>query len=109
NHPSLLTLVERTMSQPLASPENRPISWQWDTAVLALALVSFIARAGYYAVNIGPAVPPDETTHFGICEVFAKTIGLPSDSPETYKYGLVTHAPTLYYYVMGRIANVNFG
>lgn len=94
------------MSQTLATTAEPTNARQWDVAVLVVALLYFALRAGWYALNIAPNVPPDEKAHLAISEIFAKTVMLPSDSPESYRYGLVTHGPSLYYYLMGRAANM---
>ncbi|MEX2288087.1 MAG: DUF2142 domain-containing protein [Planctomycetaceae bacterium] len=93
-----------TASLALSSDTRSERGW---TVVVVLAMAYFAVRAGFYAINIAPYVPPDEKAHFGISEVFAKTWLLPNDSPESYRYGLITHVPSLYYYVMGRVANLN--
>lgn len=70
-------------------------------------LVYFGLRLVYFAINISPFVPPDEVTHLGLSQIFAKGFFLPDNSPETYEYGLVTNIPWLYYWLMGKLLLLN--
>ncbi len=80
-------------------------SFNW---LLAAVLVYFGARLVFFAVSISPLIPPDETTHFGICRIYSGTLLMPENSPDTYTYGLVTNIPYLYYWIMGRLLVLNF-
>lgn len=84
-------------------PSPRLMKW----TVTAL-MVYFGLRLLYFAITISPFVPPDEVTHFGICQVFSKVFLFPDNSPETYRLGLVTNIPWLYYWVMGKLLHLNF-
>ena len=84
------------------SPSIRQTKW----AITALFLY-FTARLVFWAVSISPAVPPDEATHFAVSRIFSKVLLLPSDSPDSYQYGLVTHIPWLYYWLMGKVVLLN--
>ena len=75
--------------------------------LISLALY-FAARLIFFAVFIAPSVPPDEVTHFALSRIFSKVPLLPSDSPDTYQYGLVTHIAWLYYWLMGKFMLLNF-
>lgn len=77
---------------------------KWLVTVL---LVYFGARLLYFAINISPFVPPDEVTHLGLSQIFAKVFLLPDNSPATYEYGLVTNIPWLYYWLMGKLLPLN--
>ena len=71
-------------------------------AIVALGIY-YVARMVFYAVRLGPGVPPDEGTHVGIIELYSKTPFLVADSPESYSLGLVTHVPYLYHLLMGKV------
>jgi hypothetical protein len=73
----------------------------------ALALAWFAARAGFYALRIHPAIPPDEVAHLGLVLAFSKSWLSPADGPDTWAFGLVTTVPTLYYGVMGKLVWLN--
>ena len=77
--------------------------------------LSIIILMGYFglrllflAIYISPLIPPDEITHFGICEIFSRVPFLPSNSPASYQFGLVTNIPWLYYWIMGKLLALNF-
>lgn len=83
-----------------------PSSLQLKLIVTTL-LVYFGVRLLYFAINISPFVPPDEVTHFGVCTIFSKVFLLPENSPDSYRYGLVTNIPWLYYWIMGKLLVLN--
>lgn len=68
----------------------------------------FLFKNLYFALNIGTNISPDEVTWFGRSLVFSKFIFLPTDSPDSYEYGLVTHSPYLYFWLMGKALHLNF-
>lgn len=75
---------------------------------VAFFLLYFGFRLLYLVITISPFVPPDEISHFGICRVFSSVFFLPENSPESYRYGLVTNIPWLYYWIMGKLLHLNF-
>lgn len=77
------------------------------TIALTILILYFIFKTLYFALNIGFGISPDETTWFGRCLVFSKYFLLPTDSPESYEYGLVTHIPYLYFWLMGKVLQLN--
>jgi hypothetical protein len=95
-------------AEAVPAPENDGIisaaALQWMVAVL---LVYFGARLLFLACSIAASVPPDEVTHFGVCRVFAGTLLLPANTPDTYQFGLVTNIAWLYYWLMGKLFLLN--
>lgn len=79
----------------------------WDLLILGPLLLYFAARLIWFALQIRPGVPPDEATHFETCQLYAQTFLLPADSAESYQLGLVSRQPYAYYFVMGRLLNLN--
>jgi hypothetical protein len=67
----------------------------------------FILKACYFALTINENIFPDEITWFGICDIFSRSFLPPTDSPDSYQYGLITHKPVLYFYLMGKILHLN--
>ena len=87
--------------------------WQGTTntlerIALAALLAYFICKGVYFAFSIHAAIFPDEISWFGISELFSKSLLPPTDSSDSYQYGLITHTPILYFYVMGRLLHLNF-
>ena len=68
----------------------------------------FLGRLLYFALSISPGLPPDEETHVGIIELYARSLWMLEDSAESYRLGLVTQVPYLYYLVMGKLLAVDF-
>ncbi len=85
------------------SPLNR-ITQRWDLWAVILLGIYFIGRLFYFAFTVGPGVPPDEMTHIGIARLYAETLFGIEDSAASLQYGLVTHVPYLYYFLMGKAA-----
>ncbi len=78
-----------------------------ETRAVVLLLAYFAARLIYIAATVDHSIPPDEVTHMGIVRLHAATWGLPADTADSYQFGLMTHTPRLYYYLMGRCLNLN--
>jgi len=85
------------------SPINR-IAQRWDLWIIILLGLYFIGRLFYFAFTVGPGVPPDEMTHIGIVQLYAETLLGIENSAASMRYGLVTHVPYLYYFLMGKAA-----
>ncbi len=74
---------------------------------LVAATVAWLAvQLVLVAVSVPAGVPPDESTHLGIVELYRRQFPALSvaDSPASYRLGLVSHTPNLYYVVMGAAA-----
>jgi 4-amino-4-deoxy-L-arabinose transferase-like glycosyltransferase len=91
-------------ADPARSGVPRP---RWETWCVAVLFVYFISRLLYFAVAIAPEIPPDESTHVGIIKLYAEAPLLIGDSPESYRFGLVTRQPHLYYFTLGKLAALN--
>ena len=85
-------------------PAINRITQRWDLWIIILLGLYFIGRLLYFAFTVGPGVPPDEMTHIGIVRLYAETLFGIEDSAASLRYGLVTHAPYLYYFLMGKAA-----
>jgi len=78
-----------------------------EALIVGGLFVYFLVKSCWFALRISPAIPPDEITHFGLSVLFSQSLIPPADSADSYEFGLVTHVPTLYYFVMGRILGLN--
>ncbi|HBH11615.1 MAG TPA: hypothetical protein DDX29_00605 [Clostridiales bacterium] len=75
--------------------------------VLIILFVVFIGYSSVLAVNLQPAVIPDEPAHFTFSKHFATTWGIPPDTYETYTWGwYIKQNPFLYHWSNGRLINV---
>lgn len=73
----------------------------------AIVIIYFVARVFFVATKVDPQIPPDETTHIGLCQVFSETLLPPENTTESYPYGLVTNVPAAYYFIMGQLLHFN--
>ena len=92
-----------------------PLLWYWQSpqpelwwlliliGLLAVVLAYFACKAFYFCFRIRENIFPDEITHFGISELFARSLLPPVDSADSFALGLITHVPTLYYVLMGKL------
>ena len=88
----------------VSADSSRP---KWEIWCVGILLVYFLARLLFFAVNIKPELPPDESTHLGIIGLYAETPLFIDDSPESHGFGLVTRQPHLYYFVLGKLLALN--
>jgi len=82
---------------------NRIIQ-RWDLWIILLLGLYFIGRLFYFAFTVGPGVPPDEMTHIGIVQLYSETLFGIENTAASLPFGLVTHVPYLYYFLMGKVA-----
>ncbi len=75
--------------------------------IVGFILLYFAGRLVFYALTISGFVPPDEVTHLGLSRIFSEVLLFPENSSDTYRYGLVTNVPWLYYWVMGKFLFLN--
>jgi len=79
-----------------------------EVLIISGAIIYFAIRLAYFAFHIHPEIPPDERTHYGISAAYSKVLFIPENTSETYQYGLVTHRPYLFYWMMGKLLHLNF-
>lgn len=76
--------------------------------LLVGALLAYLAiQLVYFALHVAPGIPPDELTHLGRCQAYARAWLLPADSEATHALGLITHRPCLYNLLMGKLLWLN--
>lgn len=88
---------------PLGSASGASRSLDLYRIGLALVALYFAARLVFLAVSLHPFVPPDEVDWFGRATHFARTLGIPADSAESARFGLIAHQPNLYFWLLGRV------
>ncbi len=78
------------------------------TIILFLTtLLYFTAFASFFAIYTQPGIAPDEDYHIKVSEAYSSTLEIPENTEETYKYRDITRIPYLYYWINGRIININ--
>jgi hypothetical protein len=80
---------------------------RWEVWLVGLAALYYLIRLLYFALAIAQGIPPDEETHLGIIELYSKTPLFIQDSPDSYRFGLVTRVPWLYHFAMGKLLALN--
>ena len=97
----------KKQTPPPAAPERKDGAPRAELVALGVALAYFTAKALYFCFRIRDNIFPDETTHFGISELFSRSFLPPPDTVDSFGFGLVTHVPTLYYVLMGKLLHLN--
>lgn len=78
----------------------------YPTFVFVVLLSIFAIYSTYLALNLQRHILPDEDAHFVFSEHYAKTWGIPEDTPETAALGwYIEQNPFLYYWLSGRALN----
>ena len=75
--------------------------------VLFFVLLIFIIFSLYLAYNLKMGVSPDSYYHLEVSQAYSKTLGIPENTPDTYKWQDITRIPYLSLWVNGRILNLN--
>ena len=66
---------------------NGFLSSNKPTIILVMLLVIFMSYTVFIALNLQPAIIPDEPAHFTFSKHYSSTWGIPPDVPETYQLG----------------------
>lgn len=85
------------------SQPSRAASPPWERTAVALVALYYLGRLLWFALSIGPGIPPDEDVHAGLARLYAGVWLFPGDSPASYRLGLVSHVPFLYHFVLGKL------
>lgn len=86
--------------------------WQTNNTkiVLVAVLLIFLVSSLFIALRLRSTLTgiiPDESAHFIFSKQFSSTLGIPSDTAETYVWGwYIKQNPFLYYWINGRIINL---
>jgi len=82
-----------------------------DISKIALIFIFlvFLLVCIYLALNIKLGVSPDSYYHFEVSKAYSTTLGIPQNTPETFKWRDITRIPYLYFWVNGRILDMNDG
>jgi 4-amino-4-deoxy-L-arabinose transferase-like glycosyltransferase len=75
--------------------------------VLGFILLIFVVFSLYLALDIKMGVSPDSYYHLEVSQAYSKTLGIPENAPETYKWTDITRIPYLSFWLNGRILNLN--
>ena len=82
-----------------------------DISKIALIFIFlvFLLVCIFLALNIKMGVSPDSYYHLRVSQAYSTTLGIPQNTPQTYKWRDITRIPYLYFWINGRILNINNG
>ena len=89
--------------------DNQKRFWKANNTkiVLILIIAIFFAYSTFLALRLDTGLLPDEPAHFTFSKHYSTTLGIPSDTYETYSWGwYIEQNPFLYYWINGRIINL---
>ena len=75
--------------------------------VLIGIFVIFLSFTIYLAINIKMGISSDSWYHLRVSQKYAQTLGIPKNGPDTYKWRDIEHIPYLYFWINGRLLNLN--
>jgi len=80
-----------------------------ENILLILLFLTFTVLITFFAFKVRMGVSPDSFYHFDVSKAYSTTLGIPQNTPETYIYRDITRITYLYYWINGRVLNINNG
>lgn len=81
----------------------------WHRTIRLLIFVLFAISLVYLAVNIKMGVSPDSNYHLEVSQAYSNTLGRAENTPATYQWRDISRIPYLYFWINGRVLNINNG
>ncbi|KUK76679.1 MAG: hypothetical protein XD93_0774, partial [candidate division WS6 bacterium 34_10] len=75
--------------------------------ILGLIIGIFIIVTLYLAFNIKMGVSSDSWYHLRVSQKYSETFGIPENGPDTYEWRDISHQPYLFFWINGRVLNLN--
>ncbi|MGI6423049.1 MAG: glycosyltransferase family 39 protein [Candidatus Dojkabacteria bacterium] len=75
--------------------------------ILYILLAIFLLFTLYLASTVKMGISSDSWYHLRVSQEYSKTLGIPVNTPDTYKWRDITNIPYLYFWINGRILNLN--
>lgn len=75
--------------------------------ILVVLLLIFILFTGYLAFNVKMGISSDSWYHLRVSQEYSTTLGIPPNTEDTYQWRDITNIPYLYFWINGRILNIN--
>ena len=69
----------------------------------------FLVTLLFFTFKLKIGISPDSLYHIEVSSAYATTWGIPENTPDTYEWRDITHIPYLYFWINGRILNLNNG
>lgn len=80
-----------------------------EKTVLILLLLIFTLFTLFLAIKLKMGISPDSLYHLEVSQAYSTTLGRPQNTPDTYQWRDITRIPYLYFWINGRILNINNG
>ncbi len=81
----------------------------WNKILLFSIFFVFIVFSIYLVINIKIGISPDSLYHFEVSKAYSQTIFRPQNTPNTYLWRDITRISYLFFWINGRILNINNG
>lgn len=75
--------------------------------VVGICFFVFLIFTSYLALNLKMGISPDSWYHLRVSQEYSKTLGIPTNIPDTYQWRDITNIPYLYFWINARILNIN--
>lgn len=86
------------MQKKIASKQN---------IIFGILILIFLIFTTYLAFNLKMGISPDSWYHLRVSQEYSKTLGIPENNENTYQWRDITNIPYLYFWINGRILNLN--
>ena len=81
----------------------------WNNILLYGIFLVFILFSIYLVFNIKLGISPDSSYHLEVSKAYSKTLFRPDNAPDTYQWRDITRISYLFFWINGRILNINNG
>jgi 4-amino-4-deoxy-L-arabinose transferase-like glycosyltransferase len=75
--------------------------------LLGLLITVFTIVTLYLAFNVKMGVSSDSWYHLRVSQKYSETFGIPENGPDTYEWRDISHQPYLFFWINGRVLNLN--
>ncbi|KUK77343.1 MAG: hypothetical protein XD93_0389 [candidate division WS6 bacterium 34_10] len=75
--------------------------------LLGLIILVFALATLYLAFNVKMGVSSDSWYHLRVSQKYSETFGIPENGPDTYEWRDISHQPYLFFWINGRVLNLN--
>lgn len=78
----------------------------WERIFLISIFLGFLLQTLFFIFYLSEYFGPDEKHHYFVSLAYSKVLGIPQNSPETFRFGDITRLPFLFYWLSGRFINI---
>lgn len=81
----------------------------WYKILLFAIFLLFTLFSLYLVINIKIGISPDSSYHLEVSKAYSQTLFRPENTPDTYQWRDITRISYLFFWINGRILNINNG